>query len=248
YLPYYLRQQPCPLLKYMKKLQNIPLDLQKVFMGTAVNSLVIDGSISKPDDYYSVEVATNPDSEFHRQLHDLYNTYCFAQNLSIGWQNLMRIHKMLTQTLLQDSKQHRGKIRTDDVFICDENDVMIYNSVPATEVKHELKLLIEDIKTLTKATLTIDEVFYYAAMIHLRFAQIHPFRDGNGCTARLLEKIFLTQKLGTSAWCIQSEKYYLRHIGKYYRNIYLSESYDKLECNSCLPFLIMLPKALMYEK
>lgn len=72
YLPYYLRQQPCPLLKYMRRLQKTSLDMQKLFMTTAVCSLAITGRIAKNDDHYSVEEAINPNSEFYRQLHDLY--------------------------------------------------------------------------------------------------------------------------------------------------------------------------------
>jgi Fic family protein len=33
-------------------------------------------------------------------------------------------------------------------------------------------------------------------LIHLRLAQIHPFRDGNGRAARLIEKWFVAEKLG----------------------------------------------------
>jgi hypothetical protein len=32
------------------------------------------------------------------------------------------------------------------------------------------------------------EVFYFASLIYLRFAHIHPFRNGNGRAARLLDK------------------------------------------------------------
>ena len=54
----------------------------------------------------------------------------------------------------------------------------------------------------------IEEVFYFASMLHLVFAHIHPFQDGNGRAARLLEKWFLASKLEDKAWLIQSEKFY----------------------------------------
>ena len=60
--------------------------------------------------------------------------------------------------------------------------------------------------------LSIQEVFYYATFIHLVFVKIHPWDDGNGRSARLLEKWFLAQKLGEKAWFLQSEKmYYQQH-------------------------------------
>ena len=39
------------------------------------------------------------------------------------------------------------------------------------------------------------EIFFWASWIHLMLALIHPFSDGNGRLARLVEKWFLAQKL-----------------------------------------------------
>jgi Fic family protein len=76
------------------------------------------------------------------------------------------------------------------------------------------------------------------------FAHIHPFQDGNGRVARIMEKWFLASKLGNGAWLIQSEKYYKENIKKYYRNINLGVNFYKLNYDKCLPFLLMPSKAL----
>jgi Fic family protein len=95
-----------------------------------------------------------------------------------------------------------------------------------------------------KRELSYKEVFYYASMIHLWTAKIHPFMDGNGRSARLLEKWFLVSKLGLSAWSINSEKYYWDNRPDYYQNIALGYNYYALYWDRCLPFLLMLPEAL----
>jgi Fic family protein len=114
-------------------------------------------------------------------------------------------------------------------------------------VERELNKLFKDIEILLKRKLSRKQVFYYASMIHLWIANIHPFADGNGRSARLAEKWFISEQLGESAWAINSEKYYWDHRPAYYENIALGDNYYALHWDRCLPFLMMLPKALVTD-
>ncbi|MBC7652535.1 MAG: Fic family protein, partial [Deinococcales bacterium] len=90
---------------------------------------------------------------------------------------------------------------------------------------------------------------YYAAFIHLTFVNIHPFSDGNSTISRLLEKWFLAEKLGERAWYIKSEKYYYKNVDSYYKNLArLGLFYEGLNYEKSVPFLLMLPKSLTFEK
>jgi Fic family protein len=114
-----------------------------------------------------------------------------------------------------------------------------------SEVDLLMKNLWSDINFLLKQNLTVEEVFYYAAYLHLVFVKIHPWHDGNGRTARLIEKWFIAQHLGEKAWFLQSEKNYYLHHQTYYKNLRaLGLEYPELDYSKALPFLLMLPNAL----
>jgi len=92
--------------------------------------------------------------------------------------------------------------------------------------------------------LSNSEIFYFASLIHLKFVHIHPFMDGNGRAARILEKWFLSEKLNPEMWKLTSEKYYKDNQIEYYRNINLGVNYYELNYDKCLPFLLMLINSL----
>ena len=62
---------------------------------------------------------------------------------------------------------------------------------------------------------------------------------------RLLEKWFLSSKLGLNAWFIQSELNYWNNRNEFYENLSnVGFFYDKLDFNNSVDFLQMLPKSL----
>lgn len=123
-----------------------------------------------------------------------------------------------------------------------------YEAASALLVQNEYDRFWMELDTLLKEELTIEEIFYYAALIHLIFVKIHPFSDGNGRTARLLEKWFLVSKLGERAWYIPSELYYYNNLKVYYYNLArIGIFYEELMYEKGIPFLLMLPQALLFE-
>jgi Fic family protein len=113
-------------------------------------------------------------------------------------------------------------------------------------VETEMKKFYADLTVLLETKMSIEEIFYFASMIHLVFVKIHPWNDGNGRSARLIEKWFLAQKLGEKAWFVQSEKMYYNQHQTYYSNIrLLGLEYPTLDYNKALPFSLMLPFAIL---
>ncbi|TDG37071.1 Fic family protein [Pedobacter changchengzhani] len=218
-------------------------DLGYQTQASAVYSSNIEGNTVDLNSFMNAKLSKDkfkPTKEI-QEIEDLVSAYDFAQNNNLNEVNFLKSHQILSKQLLISGL--RGKYRKDKVGVFGQSG-LVYLAIEAELVGAEMKLFFTQISKLLLATITEEEVFYYAALIHLRFVHIHPFRDGNGRVARLLEKWFLSIKLGMDFWKIPSEKYYKDHQPEYYKNINLGVNFYELNYNKCLPFLIMLPNSL----
>jgi Fic family protein len=181
--------------------------------------------------------------DYTQKIDDLYSAYTFAQSNTINDTTIKQAHSEITKHILPKNQQ--GKIRIGNMFVITNDGKIEYVAAEPGKVKTELDKLTSDINTLLDFTLSFKESFFYASFIHLLFVKIHPFDDGNGRTARLLEKWFLAEKLGKKAWFIQSEKNYYDNHQAYYSNIRkLGLEYTELDYSNASSFLNMLPNSL----
>ena len=97
-----------------------------------------------------------------------------------------------------------------------------------------MEQLMREVDGLLQRKLSLEEVFYYAAFV-----------DGNGRSARLLEKWFLAHHLGHLAWSIRSEQVYIRNLDAYYDTLAdMGPDWGTLDWSKCVPFLLLLPRSL----
>ncbi|MCC6400332.1 MAG: Fic family protein [Flavobacteriales bacterium] len=211
---------------------------------SAVYSSKIEGADIELDSYVKHKRFGIPFRPDHTQkIDDLYSAYQFAKGKPCDRANLLEAHRMLTRHILPEGRG--GRVRTGNMYVTTPDGRIEYVAAAPHSVEAELDRFFADLAQLLQMKITLAEVFYFAALLHLVFVKIHPFNDGNGRCARLLEKWFLAQKLGEKAWFIQSEKnYYMQHQ-TYYRNIrLLGLEYETLDYGAALPFLLMLPASL----
>ncbi|MCD6092189.1 MAG: Fic family protein [Bacteroidales bacterium] len=175
------------------------------------------------------------------EIEQLIEAYEFAQKNKLSETNLLHCHKIFSKTLLIKSK--RGKYRIEQIGVFGKTG-LAYLAVEPEFVKREMKTFFVNIQELLGESLTEAEVFYFASLIHLRFVHIHPFRDGNGRAARLLEKWFIAEKLGRKFWKIPSEEYYKIHQQEYYKTINLGVNFYELNYDNCVGFLEILPNCM----
>jgi Fic family protein len=175
------------------------------------------------------------------EIENLIKAYEYAQKNRLTEANLLNCHEIFSETLLIKSK--RGKYRIEQVGVFEKSGIT-YLAIEPELVEKEMKTFFDGVVELTNSKLTEEEVFYFASLIHLIFAHIHPFRDGNGRAARLLEKWFISEKLGQEFWKIPSEEYYKNNQLKYYETINLGVNFYELNYDNCYGFLEMLPICL----
>ena len=249
-LPLYLEQVPKDLQKGFDALQDAEISTDNFSFYTSVSSVYsskIEGEDTELDSFikhkkFGIEFL--PD--YTKKIDNLYNAYTFAKSNEINEKNITEAHQILSKHIV--AKNRQGKLRTQNMYVSTPDGRIEYVAASPFEVETEMKKFYVDLAILLKTDMSIEEVFFYASLIHLVFVKIHPWNDGNGRSARLYEKWFLAQKLGEKAWFLQSEKMYYHQHQTYYSNIrLLGLKYQELDYHRALPFLLMLPNAVFND-
>ena len=232
-------ESPFDKMDRLEKLE-IPVDYFEFYKSvSSVYSSKIEGEDIDFDSYFKhkfLNVKFKPD--YTRRADDLYSAYDFIDNHELTFENVKKVHSIISSNLLPMSQQ--GLIRTNPMFVLNSEDKIEYVAADPEIVQQEMEKLFQDIKLLRTKDLDSFEIFYFASLIHLVFVKIHPFQDGNGRTGRLIEKWFLNEQIGQKAGSIQLEKNYFINIKDYYSNIKkLGLEYNEIDYGRSLDFLLM---------
>lgn len=252
YLPEYRLRQRSTLDKHLARIERRGkkhMDFQRwARIAGAVASSQIEGSTVTVDEF--MEAAPNDirRSRDLKQVQELIDAYDLAARVKISKANLLKVHGILGSTLSggrwQPGEWRKGPVHVVGRTAWGEREV-IYTAAPEEEVPALMAKLMREVKELAARSLTTSEVFYYASSLHLQFVKIHPFSDGNGRTARLLEKWFLAQHLGPHAWWVHTELYYRMHMALYYKHLRaIGGRWETADMDRALPFLLLLPRSL----
>lgn len=239
-----VNESPVNKLNRMKKTE-LPVDYFQFYKSvSSVYSSKIEGEDIDYDSYFKHKFMNVPfNADYTRRADDLFAAYEFIDINKLTLENVKRAHAILSAHLLPESQL--GIIRKNPMFVINSNDQIEYVAASPGLVNAEMEKLFRDIRRLQDKALNSFEIFYYASLIHLIFVKIHPFQDGNGRTARLLEKWFLLEKIGEKAHSIQLEKNYYINLAAYYKNIQqLGLEYENLDYKKSLNFLLMTVQSL----
>lgn len=241
----HIKHQPITINKYLAKIEKSKVDITDCIVLSSVNSSMIEGIEMDMNSFYRAKAfETFHYNKDYLQVKDLIGAYNFAKSNKLNPANVLKAHGIITSTLLPGI--HQGVIRVKEIVV--KNNLtgkVVYFGCPVATLKKEYSTFIKEVCILANEKLNESEVFYYASLIHFMFAAIHPFADGNGRAARLLEKWFLASHIGVVAWAIPTEYMYNKRKSKYYKNLAsVGKSYETLIPGKILDFLMMLPHSL----
>jgi Fic family protein len=244
----YMQAVPKGLAQAFDALRDADISTDTFSFYTSVSSVFsskIEGEEIELDSYVKHKkfgIKFLPD--YTKKIDDLYSAYTYAQTNPLNEKNIAEAHTLLCRHIV--SAHHLGVIRAQNMYVTTPDGKIEYVAAAPYQVKSEMAKLYNDIEVLIAQDMSIEQVFFFASMIHLVFVKIHPWNDGNGRSGRLIEKWFLAHKLGNKAWFVESERYYYQHHQTYYRNIRaLGLEYPKLDYSRALAFLLMLPHSVL---
>jgi Fic family protein len=140
---------------------------------------------------YILQVAEDEHFEFHAQL-------------------LRSLHFMMMQHSL---KKMPGRWRPGDIYVVNEaTDECVYEGPDAGDVPRLIDELVSYLNSGPNC-----HVLVKAAMAHLNFTMIHPFKDGNGRMARALQTLVLSLEGTVSPVFSSIEEWLGRNTSAYYQ-------------------------------
>ena len=171
---------------------------------SAVYSSNIEGNTMDVNSFMNTKQASGTKSKEFNEIVDLKKAYDFAREHPLTEQHLLEAHKILSRLILSPGNPgNQGTYRQNKVAVFSSRALQ-YMAVEHEHVPTEMKALFEAIDIVIAEKPDTQHALYFASLAHLNFAHIHPFMDGNGRVARLLEKWFLVTLIGDHAWQIES--------------------------------------------
>lgn len=146
-----------------------------------------------------------------------------GQNNGIHVDDALSIQKQITENILPESKS--GHFRPSTVYVVNtvaEIDRVMYRPPSAKKVPILVKDVFDWLETATKEGL---HPILRAGMLHLEFASIHPFTDGNGRTTRILTQLHLIQSQWDFRRILVLDEYYNQDRLEYYNSLQIEKTY-----------------------
>ena len=155
------------------------------------------------------------------------------KSINIPMLTVSGFHQAITQKLINDGNVP-GKLRTNKVLVGDKEHGGIYT--PPKIAKDIVSLMNDYIEWLNSPEIKSIDPIYRAVLAHYHFGLIHPFGDGNGRTARLIEAVIL-RAAGYKYMPEMLSNFYFRNLNNYFI-IFRSTERNKQDITPFVDFVL----------
>ncbi|HWN08999.1 MAG TPA: Fic family protein [Pyrinomonadaceae bacterium] len=190
---------------------------------------ILDGTLKlAPSREYLEQEVKNIIGECNRILNQVKR----GNDLVLSTDRVIEMNRTILSDLVLSEGVKAGEIRGHEVVVA------IYKGAPAEDCKYLLDQLCEWLNdkeyfgSTTDARAMVNGILK-AVLAHLYVAWIHPFGDGNGRTARLMElQILISSRVPSPAAQLLSNHYYETRQ-EYYRQLHMAS-----QTKNILPFIM----------
>ncbi len=216
----------------------------EIMYNSIAGTAAIEGNAINEQDVRKIAEGKAPEAQYSQkhqtEIKNLINAYTLIDNISVAQQPfklseelVCELHRVITIDI-PDENNIPGAYRNGKVYVGDTAHGGIYT--PPKILEDITRLMQEFIEWINCEDITNKPPFIRATLAHYHFALIHPFWDGNGRVARLIEALLL-QSAGIKYAPKSLSNYYYKHVDDYY--IAFSKSIkEKKEITSFLEFTL----------
>lgn len=153
------------------------------------------------------------------------------------------LHKVLIYNTHKDRPITVGDYRKGPIYVVDGRGQVVYQGPPPEKVRD---MMVEFVKWANQRPAVHPLVD--AALVHLYFAHIHPFDDGNGRSARALSNLYLEKNGYDFINLLSPSDYFEHHKAAYYQAIQSAEAHGYDATYFILYYLEALKDQLSHVK
>ena len=130
----------------LKKSEQLPVDYFEFYNAvSSVYSSKIEGEDVDFDSFFKHKFLNVPYlPNYTKKAEDLFKAYTFIQKADFTYENVCKVHEIISENLLPESQ--RGKIRTNPMFVLNEDDRIEYVACEPQLVQNELDKLFKKIE------------------------------------------------------------------------------------------------------
>ena len=156
-------------------------------------------------------------------------------------ESIKTIHFTITQDI-QHKYNIPGQYRSETVKVGDKEHGGVYTP---PKILEDIKVLMKEfILWINSKELLEADPLIRAGLAHFYLGLIHPFSDGNGRTARIVESMLLSQS-GLKYVPVMLSNYYYKNIDEYFRVFSISINSIKKKRYDLTPFLEFIIKGIV---